>query len=301
AQPAPADLPSGALPRRRRVSVSAEVDNCSAPVQKKVVPKTAAEEQAIRKAVEKNFLFNSLLPDQLKEVVDAMEKKVCKSGDAVIKEGDPGDFFYIIETGCFDVFIDGKNDGKALRTLKAGDGFGELALMYNAPRSATITAAESSNLWALDRGTFRNTIMEAGKIRRKKYEEFLSKVDLLKDLTPGEISQLADAVEPLTFEAGTEVIKEGDDDRGSFKFYIIESGEAEAYIVKDGEPVHMSTSGEGDFFGEKALVEMTPRTATVKASGKLCCAALSVAAFERLMGPCNDLLKERAGKGYHSV
>ena len=123
--------------------------------------------------------------------------------------------------------------------------------------------------WALDRGTFRRTILASGQARRKKYEQFLTKVELLKHLTPSEIAQLADAVEPRTFAAGAIIITQGDEDRASFKFFIIEEGEAEAFIRKDDKDVHMSTLGFGDYFGEKALVEKTPRTATVKVSPKL--------------------------------
>ncbi|CAB1111429.1 unnamed protein product [Ectocarpus sp. CCAP 1310/34] len=83
--------------------------------------------------------------------------------------------------------------------------------------------------------------------------------------------------------AGDTIIKEGDDDRSLFKFYIVEEGEARAYVHEDGEDVLMSHLHPGDHFGEKALVEKTPRTATVKAHGPLKCAALSIAGFERLM------------------
>lgn len=297
----PTPPPAGAVNRRRRVSVSAEVDQSTGPVTKKVIPKEPAALAELELSVKSNFLFNSLPSEQLKEVLDAMEEKVYAAGDTIIKEGDDGDYFYVIGSGQCEVFITGKNNGAAVRSLKHGDSFGELALMYNAPRSATINANGPVKCWALDRATFRRTILASGQARRKSYEQFLANVDLLKSLTQSEIAQLADAVEPLTFEPGAVLIKEGDNDRISFKFYIIEAGEAQAFIKQDGEEVHMSTLGVGEYFGEKALVEKTPRTATVKAHTQLKCACLSIAAFERLMGPCEELLKARAGSGYHNV
>ncbi|KAG5185570.1 camp-dependent protein kinase regulatory subunit [Tribonema minus] len=293
--------PAGAIPRKRRVSVSAEVDKSKEPVVKKVVPKEQDIINQIKESVANNFLFNALQPEQLEEVVDAMEQKDYAAGDTIISEGADGDNFYVIASGECEVFIEGKNDGAALRVMKAGSGFGELALMYNAPRSATIKAKVAVRCWALDRATFRRTIMAAGQARRKKYEQFLVKLDLLKHLTPAEIAQLADAVEPLSFAAAETVIEQGDGDRQSFKFYIVEEGQAQAFIRKDGNDVLMSTLGVGDYFGEKALVQMTPRTATVKAQTALKCACLSIAAFERLMGPCAELLKERASTGYNDV
>lgn len=48
-----------------------------------------------------------------------------------------------------------------MRTYESGEAFGELALLYNAPRAATITANEDCTLWCLDRGTFSNIVKEA--------------------------------------------------------------------------------------------------------------------------------------------
>ncbi|CAM9327250.1 unnamed protein product [Laminaria digitata] len=286
-------MPKGAVNRRRRASVSAEVDNSKAPRVKKVIPKTDAQLKDIEKAISGCFLFSSLDEDQRKEVVDSMEEKRYLSGDAVINEGGPGDFFYVTGSGELQVFIAGKNNGQSLRTLGPGDAFGELALMYNSPRTATVKAVTGCLIWALDRSTFRHTILEAGRQRRQKYEVFLASVSILKraDLSTSDIAQLADAVEPITFADGDTIIQEGESDRSQFKFYIVETGEARAYVLQDGEEVLMSHLGPGEYFGEKALVDKTPRTATVRAHGTVKCAALSIAGFERLMGPCEDILK----------
>ena len=74
----------------------------------------------------------------------------------VFKQGDHANCYFIIEKGSFDVLI---ND-KVVRKLNKGEGFGELALLYNAPRSATIESKEKSFLWGIDRATFRKEIEE---------------------------------------------------------------------------------------------------------------------------------------------
>ncbi|CAM9447603.1 unnamed protein product, partial [Scytosiphon promiscuus] len=281
----PSPLPKGAVNRRRRCSVSAEVDASKGPRIKKVVPKTDAQLKDIEKAISRCFLFSSLCEAQRKEVVDSMEERRFQSGDAVIEEGGPGDFFYVTGSGELEVFIKGKNNDEAVRTLKSGDAFGELALMYNSPRTATVKAVTGCLVWALDRTTFRHTILEAGQQRRQKYEVFLANVSILKraNLSPSDIAQLADAVEPIAFADGDTIIKEGDDDRNLFKFYI-NNGRARCCLRRLGGM--LASANMRDHFGEKALVERTPRTATVKAHGPLKCAALSIAGFERLMGPC---------------
>ena len=60
-----------------------------------------------------------------------------------------------------------------LRDYAPGEGFGELALLYNAPRAATITAKEESLLWKLDRDTFNHIVKDAAAKKREKYDNFL--------------------------------------------------------------------------------------------------------------------------------
>ena len=78
--------------------------------------------------------------------------------------------------GACDVFVEGP--GK-VASLGPGDSFGELALMYNAPRAATITATAPSTLWAMDRVTFRSMLFEKANSKRETYKAFLSSVSLL--------------------------------------------------------------------------------------------------------------------------
>ena len=78
-------------------------------------------------------------------LVDAMFEKKCSKGDEIICQGDPGDYFYVIETGFYEVWkSENKNnpsiDCKKVFHYNNKGAFGELALMYNAPRAATVKA-----------------------------------------------------------------------------------------------------------------------------------------------------------------
>ena len=66
-----------------------------------------------------------------------------------------------------------------MKEYKAGEAFGELALLYNCPRAATITAKTEANLWSLDRQTFNHIVKDAAAKKRDKYEEFLKNVKIL--------------------------------------------------------------------------------------------------------------------------
>lgn len=97
----------------------------------------------IASATSNNLLFRNLEPDQKREVVDAMFERSVKKDELIIKQGDEGDNFYVVDSGLFQVSI---NDKKVVE-IGPGGSFGELALMYNTKRAATITALSDGVLW----------------------------------------------------------------------------------------------------------------------------------------------------------
>ena len=128
--------------------------------------KTAQQESRIRTAISANLLFKNLDDDQTRDVLDSMtEKRIPKDGVVVIQQGDVGDFFYVVEEGGFDFYIKKAGSkasglGERVGGVGAGGSFGELALMYNAPRAASVVSTSPGVLWALDRITFRKILMD---------------------------------------------------------------------------------------------------------------------------------------------
>ena len=82
-----------------------------------------------------------------------MEKEVVSKGKKIIQQGDVGDFFYVIEEGTVNFFVDGDVD--PVGSCSNGESFGELALLYDAPRAATCIATTKTILWKVDQQTFR--------------------------------------------------------------------------------------------------------------------------------------------------
>ncbi len=68
----------------------------------------------------------------------------------MIRQGERGDDFFIVESGSFDVLTDGRSVG----SLGEGDTFGEIALLFDSPRTATVRAEEDGRVWRLDRESF---------------------------------------------------------------------------------------------------------------------------------------------------
>lgn len=129
----------------------------------RVIEKTPEQKERIINKVTQSFLFNSLEEKELNLVIDAFEEKHFKEGDTVIEQGDHGDVLFLIEKGTLDCFKTfNKQEGKKwLKVYNPGEAFGELALLYNAPRAATIVAKADCVLWALDRETFNNIVKDA--------------------------------------------------------------------------------------------------------------------------------------------
>jgi cAMP-dependent protein kinase regulator len=258
--------------------------------------KTQDQNDRLRKAVTSNFLFSHLDDDQASLVLGALqEKPIPAKGIKIIQQGDTGDFFYIVERGSFDIFVNktGRLEsgpdgiGEKVAACGPGNSFGELALMYNAPRAATVVSTEPSMLWALDRITFRRILMDSAFQRRRMYESFLEEVPLLSSLKTYERSKIADALETQKFSAGSTIIQEGD--KGE-SFFILESGEADVFKKEEGDKV-LTTYTKGDYFGELALLNDAPRAASVVARSEVKVATLGKDGFQRLLGPVESIMR----------
>jgi cAMP-dependent protein kinase regulator len=125
--------------------------------------------------VKGNMLFQNMTNEQQISIVDTMWLKEVKSGETVIKQGDLGDHFYIVENGHFDIFVTKQPGNNTIKVTsrERGSSFGELALLYNSPRAATVTAAVDSNVWVLDRWNFRNILTTSANQKLQEYEAFL--------------------------------------------------------------------------------------------------------------------------------
>lgn len=171
---------------------------------------------------------------------------------------------YVVEHGtlsCTKVFS-GNTEPTFLKEFQPGEGFGELALLYNAPRAATITAKTDCILWSLDRETFNHIVKDAAARKREKYEQFLNSVKILSTMDPYERQKLGDALKEEKFKKGEYVIKEGDI---GDKFYIVSEGTAIATKTLEGaeEPKQVMEYKKGEYFGERALLMNDARAANI--------------------------------------
>lgn len=176
---------------------------------------------------------------------------------------------YVLESGsldCTKVFA-GNKEPTFLKEYAPGEGFGELALLYNAPRAATITAKTDYVIYKLDRDTFNNIVKDAAAKKREKYDNFLQTVEILKNMDPYERSKLGDAVQEETFQKDHKIINEGDE--GSV-FYLISEGTASAFKKSNGQDTKVKDYVRGNYFGERALLTNEMRAASIVVTSDEC-------------------------------
>ncbi|XP_041946024.1 cAMP-dependent protein kinase type II-alpha regulatory subunit-like isoform X2 [Alosa sapidissima] len=284
----------------RRVSVCAEAynpddDEDDGNEPRIVHPKADQQRQRLQEACKDILLFKTLDPEQFSEVLDAMFEVLVKPEEHIIDQEDDGDNFYVIERGVYDILV--KKDGVNICVGKYDNkgSFGELALMYNTPRAATIIAKQQGALWALDRATFHRLIVRNNANKRKMYEAFVESVPLLKSLELSERMKIVDVLGMKSFKDGELIISQGDE---AHCFYIVESGVVKIMMkskTKAGpmanEEVEIARCSRGQYFGELALVTNKPRAASVYAVGETKCLVMDVQAFERLLGSCKEIMK----------
>eukprot|EP00929_Paragymnodinium_shiwhaense_P053800 TRINITY_DN26963_c0_g1_i1.p1 TRINITY_DN26963_c0_g1~~TRINITY_DN26963_c0_g1_i1.p1 ORF type:complete len:842 (-),score=228.32 TRINITY_DN26963_c0_g1_i1:94-2619(-) len=220
-------------------------------------PPGVSEEVAFLKEVP---LFKRLPLDQLPTLASACVVAEYKAGDAIVKQGDAGDAFYIIKSGEASVDCADGEGSKHLAILRSGDYFGENALLRNVPRMATITATSALTTLRVSREKFRELGLHV-KLRFPKRRavgagggtraaavhnpspkteaekimlaDALRKNDYLKALSvlsDKKVEQLVESAWEEEMVAGQEVITAGDIKADAF--YIVKAGEFEITVVQ---------------------------------------------------------------------
>ncbi|KAM9496429.1 cGMP-dependent protein kinase 1 [Clarias gariepinus] len=237
------------------------------------VKKTISEKAQIMKAMQKNDFLSRLEEEQINMMVELL---VCLDrcpGDEVIKEGTEGDSLYIVAAGELQV----TQAGRHLRTLTSGDVFGELAILYNCKRTASVKAVTPVKLWCIERQIYRSIMAIKSKHKRAQLMGFLKTARTFNSLSNEQLSNIIDAMEEVKFQDNEVIVREGAE---GDTFYIILNGEVQVTKIVNGQQKVIRKMGQGDYFGELALIREILRTATCTALGAVTCFAIDKEAFE---------------------
>lgn len=238
----------------------------------------------VKQALNSVLLFSRLDDDVKHNIVSNMMERQVNAGDIITHQGDNGSEMFVVKDGVFNVMI--RKHGRLIKmnVRSRGHCFGEVALMYSCPRTATIIAATDGKLWILTRESFKNHIKDAVENERAKIEVFLNNVPLLQNLSKEDKSTLIDAVQIEYYKENEIVVQQG---APGDKFYIIKDGEADVLI----DDVRINTLYTSDFFGETALLKTEARVATIRvASCRLEALVIDRKTFDKIIGPLEAVI-----------
>jgi CRP-like cAMP-binding protein len=222
--------------------------------------------------------------------------------EVILREGDDGHELYLVAEGRLRVERTGPDgDQVHLADVVRGECFGEMAMLEDVPRRATVTATEACTLLVLPRDTFRSLLdthpaaraaVEAHIAHRRRWTQTRlhrpsaeEVVDRLAAILPGVARELLESLEPeiqwVALPRDTALIREGDP---ADCMYFVVSGRLGAYVRReDNLRLLLNEMGPGESVGEIALLGMGPRTADVVVLDDCELLRLSRQAFDELL------------------
>jgi CRP-like cAMP-binding protein len=212
-------------------------------------------------------MFEKLNDFTLRQIADVLKIAKYDPGERIIKQGEVGDQFYLILSGIVSVTqttstLLSNGTTRELIQLSSGQYFGELALISNEPRKATVTAINTSTVicYTIDKQTF-NIVL--GTLHDAEIEStgitILKKVKILQILSEKQLLIIVKCLETVSYSAGEEIIRQGEE---GDKFYMIVSGE----VIVSVNHVEVARLKSGSYFGEMALMNNERRNATITAT-----------------------------------
>lgn len=290
-RPAPAGPDTKTRRLNRGVGISAEPQSLKTlqDMTTKVFQEFKKEERSrklIKQAIMDNDFMKNLESAQIKEIVDCMHPVEYAKGSLIIKEGDVGSSVFVMEEGKVEV----SREGKFLKIESPGKVFGELAILYNCKRTATIKAATDCKLWAIERQCFQTIMMRTGLKRQADYTRFLKSVPTFEKMPDDTLIKIADVLEETSYRVGEYIVRQG---AGGDTFFIISKGRVKVTKrdPEGKEEKFIRNLHKGDFFGEKALQGEEKRTANIVADDAegVTCLVIDRESFIHLISNLEDI------------
>ncbi|CAJ1968559.1 unnamed protein product [Cylindrotheca closterium] len=243
-----------------------------------VFQKTHEETQFLKESLREDFVFQNLEKTSFRLFLAAFELVEYKKGEDIMHEGDVGDYFYVLAAGKVKFFANGRLIARGER----GHSFGEAALLYAAPRAATVTAAEDSMLYRVDQQTFKFITQNSAQEIRQQKLELLRNVDFLDNLLNDDLQRLCDLMVPRIVPKGEYLYqKDGEADA----FYILQNGEMTATDIVVGDTTFEDILIQpGDYFGQNALARDSPRENSVIAKEESTVFGIDRTTFDKVLG-----------------
>ncbi|NWU06317.1 KGP2 kinase, partial [Cephalopterus ornatus] len=254
-------------------------------LEKAMVRKDSSEKKLITDALNRNQFLKRLEPHQTRDMVECMYERTFQQGSYIIRQGEPGNHIFVLKEGSLEVF----QQNKLLSSIPVWTAFGELAILYNCTRTASVKAITNVKTWALDREVFQNIMRVTAQTRQEQYRNFLRSVSLLKNLPEDKLTKIIDCLEVEYYDKGDYVIREGEEGN---TFFIIAKGKVivTQSTADHSQPQLIKNLHKGDYFGEKALISDDVRSANVIADEyNVECLVIDRETFNQTVGTYEEL------------
>jgi len=233
-------------------------------------------------------LMSELPRDAFARMIQAVDLVRVPAGSVLLREGEPAESFFMLARGALAVTRD---DGRTV-LARPGEGvvIGEMALLSSAPRMATVTATEDSDLLLFGREAIGAARSDVGAlaaalerfVQQRVLANLLATHPIFKPFDEEQRLALSSHFETVRAPAGTALIRQGEEGRG---LYVILTGEVSVTARDDAGTAHeVARLGGAEVFGEIALLRDTPTTATVSATRDATLLFLARDLFLRLVG-----------------
>ncbi len=241
-------------------------------------------------------LFSAMGPESLQAILRQGEVTFHSVDDLVMRQGDRDSNLFILVSGLLEVFREEQDIRSRLGFLRSGSFFGEMALVTQSPRSASIAAREPSVVLRISWELLESVLEADPKLadelarytRMRLLQNLLATSPLFKLLGREAKLAVAAAFVPEIFEAGAEVVREGMPSDG---LYLVASGEVDVQTGKGKDLIRLTTLAAGEVFGEISLIREGAATATVKVHSEgAVLLSLKREAFQKLAVVYPDLL-----------
>jgi CRP-like cAMP-binding protein len=208
--------------------------------------------------------FSDWDAQEISELASVIESVPVERGHWVFKENDPGDAFYLVQEGELEVLktLPGRKRRTTIGWMGPGDCFGEIALLENTPRTASVKARRRTMLLKLGRNEFEGLVLHrvgASKLREVlQHMRYLGRLTFMAGWPASDLFEFARRCRTAQFNKGAFVLRRGEPNQ---YFYLIFDGWFEARE----ETRVLRRMGPGDYFGEISLLENWNATADVVA------------------------------------
>jgi cGMP-dependent protein kinase len=233
----------------------------------------ALEEEKIKKALNNHFLFKDMTEELLKIVVQDLIEFRLEAEQTLFREGEEGNFFYILKSGTLELTINGNKK----KLINEWECFGELALLQKCRRTGTVKCLTDAKVYLLDGTVFRDLIKKINMVRLQDRYSFIEMIPIMKYLNQVQKTNLAESINLVEYFDREKIINEGD---SGDNMYIIKEGIVSCRI-KNKEIRRLYTK---DFFGQNAIFTEGKRTLDVISFGRSVCYEFTRKAFIDSLG-----------------